>query len=339
MSDDLLADSLQRLLQAHCPPQQVRAIEGGATAGVLWRKIQESGFADALVAEAHGGAGLGLADVFPLLLACGSHALPVPLAYTMVARALLADAGLDAPPGPISLGIAATDAQGCITCHRVDWGLVAEWILVDIGKESVLLAVADAERTPSGTHGSLVAGLRWPALPPGALHLPRVGDLNCAAAALLAAQMAGAMQAILSGTVSYANERAQFGKLIGKFQATQQQLSVMAEQVFAARMAAELGCRSGGQGLACLPAPLHAALAKARCSEAVAAVASIAHAVHGAIGITAEFDLQLLTRRLHEWRLAAGAEAYWQQRIGSALLTQEVSMLEFVRNELFAAGA
>ena len=45
------------------------------------------------------------------------------------------------------------------------------------------------------------------------------------------------------------------------------------------------------------------AVAKARTSEAAVTVAAIAHAVHGAIGITEEFDLQLYTRRLHAWRV------------------------------------
>ena len=52
---------------------------------------------------------------------------------------------------------------------------------------------------------------------------------------------------------------------------------------------------------------LHAALAKARTSAAVPRVAAVAHAVHGAMGITAEYPLHLWMRRLHEWRLDFGA--------------------------------
>lgn len=36
----------------------------------------------------------------------------------------------------------------------------------------------------------------------------------------------------------------------------------------------------------------------------------------GAIGISEEYDLQLLTRRLHEWRLADGSEGYWEDLLG-----------------------
>ena len=40
------------------------------------------------------------------------------------------------------------------------------------------------------------------------------------------------------------------------------------------------------------------------------------------MGITEEGDLQLYTRRLHEWRIADGAERHWNQVIGEALLAE-----------------
>jgi alkylation response protein AidB-like acyl-CoA dehydrogenase len=83
-----------------------------------------------------------------------------------------------------------------------------------------------------------------------------------------------------------------------------------------------------------VPEPLACAVAKARTSEVAQPVAQIAHAVHGAIGITQEFDLQLYTRRLHAWRIAAGSESYWNQRIGRALLASELSVPEFARTAL-----
>jgi alkylation response protein AidB-like acyl-CoA dehydrogenase len=65
---------------------------------------------------------------------------------------------------------------------------------------------------------------------------------------------------------------------------------------------------------------------------AVPQVAAIAHALHGAIGITQEFDLQIYTRRLHEWRLADGSEIYWNRVVGRALLARPgQSASDFVR--------
>src|SRR5260221_130434 len=52
-----------------------------------------------------------------------------------------------------------------------------------------------------------------------------------------AAQMAGALETALALATQYANDRVQFGRPIGKFQAIQQQLALLAEQVAAATVA------------------------------------------------------------------------------------------------------
>ena len=54
--------------------------------------------------------------------------------------------------------------------------------------------------------------------------------------------------------------------------------------------------------------------------EAAATIASGSHAVHGAIGITAEFDLQLYTRRLLAWRVQAGSPSYWAKQVAQAMV-------------------
>jgi alkylation response protein AidB-like acyl-CoA dehydrogenase len=74
------------------------------------------------------------------------------------------------------------------------------------------------------------------------------------------------------------------------------------------------------------------AVAKARASEAAQWVAAAAHALHGAIGITADHDLQLYTRRLHEWRMAHGSEDHWHRRIGVALLESADSAAAFAQS-------
>ena len=80
-----------------------------------------------------------------------------------------------------------------------------------------------------------------------------------------------------------------------------------------------------------------AATAKATTSAAAPRIAATAHAVHGAIGISEEYDLQLLTRRLHEWRLADGSEGYWAQALGTARLSSDQGTVDWVRKEVFAA--
>ncbi|MGZ5265443.1 MAG: acyl-CoA dehydrogenase family protein [Caldimonas sp.] len=333
MQDDLLGDSIEQLLAGVATPQAIRDIEGGGSPAVLWNAIEESGFCDALVAEDQGGAGLGLADVFPILEACGRHALPLPLAQTMTARALLSKAGHSPPGGSIAL---ATNS-GAAGAVLVSYGAVADRVLLADGSRLALLDAREAVREPFDP-GSIDAWLRWPAdvLAKAATRIESSVDLRSVEACLLAAQMSGAMRQVLLVTLQYANERTQFGRSIGKFQAIQHQLSVMAEHTEAGRMAARMACATGDV----VGSPLLSAVAKARTSEAAALVASIAHAVHGAIGITEEYDLQLCTRRLHSWRAAAGAESYWNMRVGRALLaSRHATVPEFVRHELSAAPA
>jgi alkylation response protein AidB-like acyl-CoA dehydrogenase len=180
----------------------------------------------------------------------------------------------------------------------------------------------------------LRADLRWRAAPAGAIAGKSLLPTSEAGAAITAALLAGTLARVLEISVAFANDRVQFGKSIGKFQAIQHQLAVMAEQVAAARMAAEIGCAGAGP----LPAPLRAALAKARTSEAAAGVAPMAHAIHGAIGITAELDLQLYTRRLHEGRVDYGAEGHWNRVVGRALLAAEGGALDFMRSALIPSN-
>lgn len=334
MQDNLLLDAVETLLKEQATPAMIRAIEGGATPAALWSAVEESGFCDALVAEERGGAGLSLAETFPLVEACGFHALPLPLAQTMVARLLLTGAGENVPAGAIALASAPPSAQADIP---VSFGRVANWVLLAQEAELLLLDAKLATFTVVDTH-SVDAHMAWPsnALAKPQSRLASDIDLRPIEAGLLAAQLSGAMRRVFALTLQYANERSQFGRSIGKFQAIQHQLSVMAEHTAAAQMAARAAFATAGQ----LPQSLACAVAKARTSEATMIVAAGAHGIHGAIGITEEYDLHLYTRRLHAWRAAAGSESYWNVRIGRALLaSQAANVIDFVRHELAGATA
>ena len=251
--DDELAAAFDAWLADVCPPAVVRAIDAGGSSETLWRQIEASGYLDALVPESHGGAGLALAAVRPLVQSCGEHALPVPFAETIVARAELARAGRAASHGPLAL------------------------------------AELDDATLPAAERASWIA-------------------------AITSALIAGAAQRVLELTTTYAQQRVQFGRPIGSFQAVQHRLAVMAEQTCAARMAAQLAFASA----AARPDRTLAAMAKCVAGEAAAIVAAGGHAIHGAIGITAAYDLQLSTRRLLAWRTQGGSPAYWARAVGTA---------------------
>lgn len=329
--DALLSESFERLLQGACSPTLVREVERSADASALWAQIEASGYLDLLRPDV---GAAGLRDAFPLWLACGAHALPLPLATTMWGRALLGD---KAPAGPIAIAPAARrGADGRLHCAGVPFGALAQALLLRTPEDEVCcVPLAAAESRRSGVHGSLQAHIVLPAVIDAA-RLAGSVDLQAAGALITATLMAGALQRLLAMTLRYANERAQFGKPIGRFQAVQQQLAVLAEQVFAARMAAEIGCAEA----AVQPQRLRAAVAKARAAEAAEKAVAIAHAVHGAIGVTAEYDLQLLTRRLQEWRGDHGSASYWHAELGRALVdAQGSATLPFVLDNLLPGAA
>ncbi|MBM3406924.1 MAG: acyl-CoA dehydrogenase [Betaproteobacteria bacterium] len=325
--DSLISDALATLLSDRCGFDVVRAIESGSSTTDLWQAIDAAGFADAMVSEAQGGAGLSVAAVAECWMLAGRHALPVPLAETMIVRALAARSGITAPRGPIALGTGHRTASSAVRCASVVGGRTAHAVLVSIAGESRLLIVSEAAAERCAFELDLT--LEWPQSSwEAAPRLAMKVDTRLAQALVLALQLAGALDAVFQRSLAWANEREQFGKPIGKFQAIQHQLSLMAEEAFAARMAARIACLAApGQPstnteqdpLAAID-PLRIAIAKARASEAALQVAQMAHAVHGAIGFTAEFDLQLLTRRLHAWRQAAGSESAWHDRLGQALV-------------------
>ncbi|MBV7486937.1 acyl-CoA dehydrogenase family protein [Bordetella sp. BOR01] len=334
--DTLFGDTARRLFAQAYPTDVLRAVERGQAPQAAWQAVEDSGFLDALVPEDADGAGLRLADIAPLAQAVGWHAVGAPVMQTLLARAWLHAAGHTPPPGPIALAPSAIriDADG-IDAHAVGAARAAEWVLAAVPGGARLLPIAGARSVASGGHGCLDADLHWPAATVNAAALAKMADVAVAdlAAVAYAGIIAGALERILDLTVEYANQRTQFGKPIGRFQAVQQQISVLAEQVWAVRTAAQLAYQSASW----MPQPLLAAQGKARASAAVARAADIAHAVHGAIGVTAEYDLQCHTRRLREWRRCTGSELHWNARVGAhALAAGEQSALDFVRLHLYA---
>ncbi len=318
------AEALDALLEDTCQPATVRAIESGADRRPLWQHLHDSGFVDGMLPEADGGGALTLAEVCPMLFTLGRHAMPLPVAQTMFARTLLHAQRLPLPAEPVALASFDDGAPSALVAD----GAGAAWFLVQDDTQCRLLPASQAQTEATGAHADLTVRLHRPkpdasdafALPAGALR--HIG------ARLHAAQLAGAMSRVLDLTLRYANDRAQFGRAIGKFQAIQQQVSEMAEHVAAAVVAAQLACAGGGTH----PDPWRVAIGKLRTSDAVTPVAAIAHAVHGAIGITEEYTLQLYTRRLHAWRMADGSERWWARVLGEDVLTRrDAGAVEIVR--------
>jgi acyl-CoA dehydrogenase len=324
----MFAEAIEDILRDQCTPAVVRAIEAGGSPHELWHALTNAGFLDLLTAEEAGGAGLPLPELFSVLVHFGRYTVPLPIGQAIVARGIVAP-GVALPTGLLTLAPALLHGPGStLTCPLTPFGAFADHVLAEDEGRLLLLDASRARRRRAKVQHSQVATLEWEDA--GATQEVRgdAGALPSYAAALYAAMLAGAMTRVFEMTLAYCNERVQFGRALGKFQAVQHQLSVMAELVAATSISAEAAFQTTGRA----PHLLRAAMGKARGSEAAVEVANSAHAMHGAIGVTEEYDLQLLTRRLHEWRMAHGSERFWNEIVGRRVLDGGESLAEFVRN-------
>jgi acyl-CoA dehydrogenase len=324
---DEIAGSFGRILSEYCTPQMIRSIEAGGDHRPLWQTLEETGFLDALIPSQGGGAGLSLAEAFAIAELCGAYAVPLALAETVILRGVLVQQGAVPPSGSLTFVDGAHRRGDGTIVGNAACGKVADWAVMGIDGEWRLLPTCSATGEPAPF--VLDATLGWPPDVLAAATSVRTDlDLRIVQAFVHAAQLSGALNEVLVRTLNYANDRKQFGRSIGAFQAIQQQLSVMAEHVFAARMAADMAASRSGLRFD----RLKTAIAKARASEAAAEMAALSHSIHGAIGFTEEYDLQLFTRRLHVWRLSAGSESYWHDVVGELLLRDgDARSLDFLR--------
>ena len=359
----MIEEGTARLFADQVTSSLLQEFEAGQPPEALWQQAVDLGLTLALATEAAGGSALPWADVYPILRGLGHWQVPLPLAETMIAGQLLSMAGIVVPDGAIALIESGVDGLLQADDHptnprltgrvqRVGWASACRWALVSLPAG----AGASASDNPGPGHLALVnlhdsftatvttrlntAGepnddvdlhgarcMAWAPQPMPGLQQP-VRTLGAIARSVM---MVGAMEWLLDQSVQYANDRVQFGRPIGKNQAIQQQLALMAGDVAAARVAAMVACGDApgagtGTGTASPPSPpsavtlFSAAVAKVRAGEAATRATAIAHQVHGAIGFTQAHRLHFATRRLWAWREAHGSDAWWAARLGAAAI-------------------
>jgi acyl-CoA dehydrogenase len=319
-----LAEQVSRALADAADVGTLRALESGAFPERAWAALEGLGLAHALVPEAMGGAGLGMADAVPLLEALGRAGAPVPAAEGIGAAALLAAAGIAPPEGVLTFAAAGAP---------VPWGRHAAHVVLVDGTRVALYAAAALRWAEGANIGReprdrpVIAGA---AIAEGTLPNAWGGDAARLLAALIrSAQMAGALQAALALAVEHARTRKQFGRPIGSFQAVQQMLAVFAAEASAASVAAAAAARAvDARGLA--EAAFEIGCAKVTVGEAAAKGAAIAHQVLAAMGITEEHALHHFTRRLWSWREEGGTERFWAARIGALVQSSPESLWAFL---------
>jgi acyl-CoA dehydrogenase len=356
MTDSLLTDTVGEILAAVCTDAALRAAERDGFAAAAWDAVAEAGLPWISVPEAAGGEGGDLADALAVLRLAGYHGLPLPLAETgVLAGWLLAASGLRVSrvPTTVASGPDLVWSGETVTgsARLVPWG------------RSVEQVVALAPVTGAGNHPAAspvvavfaVADLRVErhvnvaGEPRDTLYFDGVAPLASAPAGpgvsatvpvetLLRRRgvltrivlMAGAAGRIRDITVRYTGERHQFGKPIGRFPGVQQHVVNVAQQAAMLEMAADLAsaAATADPGLTGQAAAFQVAAAKSVAADAATIATAAAHQAHGAMGMTQEYPLHFLTRRLWAWTreygtgtqsadelgtivVAAGADALW----------------------------
>jgi len=286
----LLRQTVAALVDKHASPEAVRrAMESPRGYDEsLWSLLCEQvGVAALVVPEEMGGAGGELADAAAVLEELGRSLVPTPLLGTTLAElGLLAG---DEPDGETLEQLAAGASIGAVVFDRdyVINGDVADVVLaVEDGR---ILRWSDV--TVETVH-TLDPTRRLARVTPGASTVigsyPGMADL---AAILLAAEQIGAAARCLELTVEYTQQRVQFGRPIGSFQALKHRMADMYVAVQSARAVIGDAIES--------PTPVTAAMARLAASEAFCAVAGDAIQLHGGIAITWEHDMQLYFKRAH----------------------------------------
>jgi acyl-CoA dehydrogenase len=335
----MLLESMTRLFEDHCTKQVADAAETGIFAQSLWDQVAESGVPLAALPESAGGADAEWSDLYAVLRVAARFAAPIPLAETMLAGWAAASCGLETSDGPMTVGPVRSSDTLTLARDGNGWRLsgaatrlpyasfATRTVLIADSPDGEMVVAFDGNGGGDLAKGKNIANESRDTLTFNDMRLssdqaaPVKAGVSRAAlyrrgALARATMMSGALEKAMDLAVTYAQERQQFGRPISKFQAVQQNLAVLAGQTAAAVAAANLGI----EALACTDPDREEfliAVAKTRVGEAATLACEIAHQVHGAIGFTKEYTLQLSTRRLWSWREEFGGDPEWAAKVGA----------------------
>jgi len=333
-SENIVAETAEKIFADLADAQTINRDKNGAWKAPLWQALTEAGLPLSWVPEDCDGSGASLAEGFSVLSAAGRFAIAVPLAETMLAGWLLAQAKIKSPEGMMTIAPASPkdritlNADGTLSgrARGVPFAKAAKYIAVlASGASGLSIALVDAASC------RIEAGLNLASDPSDTVTLTNVqpiaikptpkgfdqNTLMLMGGVARSLQIAGALESMLDISVRYSNERVAFEKKISKFQAVQHNLAKLAGEAAAALAAASSAADTIANSKSFDDAVfLEAASAKIRCSEAAEKGGAIAHQVHGAIGFTIEHILHRYTLRALAWRDDFGSESHWAVELG-----------------------
>jgi len=324
MTDPLLIEAAERVFSDTCTHEAIEAAEREGWAAGVWARVAEVGLPWIAL---EGGS---LVDALQVLRVAGRYAAPVPLAETgVLAGWLLAASGLPVGEGPLTvvpgrpedtLKIVGDRLSG--VAHRVPWARKVERVVALIEVEGAwVVAAVPRSGMVAEARVNLAGEPRDTVTFNGQAHVAAAAPgvdgaaLRYRGALTRVMLMAGALERMSELTVGYTNERVQFGRPVGRFQAVQQHLVQGAQDAALVGMAAHAAARAASRG----QARFEIAAAKLLANRAAHTATRAAHQAHGAMGMTREYALHHVSRRLWAWRSEYGDEVFWSSRLGGAV--------------------
>jgi alkylation response protein AidB-like acyl-CoA dehydrogenase len=326
----MFQETLRDFLSAEHTSATIRELWDSETrrSSELWQQLCEIGIMGLLVPEEYDGMGMDEVDLVLCLEEMGTHAFAEPVIPTLVGTRLLADLAdknLAQEWLPKVAGGEAILAVQYPESPFVQDAHVANLLILQ--KDGELHALTPDQvkltRQDSNDPGNCLFSVDWT---PSADTLIAKGEeaakLSAEAfdrgALAAAAQLLGCGQRMIHMACEYANERKQFGVLIGTFQAIKHMCSNAQVQVEYVRPAVYRAAFSVANNS--VNRSVNVSMAKLAAAEAAHTAGRVSMQVHGGQGYTWEQDLHLWMRRTWSLDLAWGSKQMHSQRIASVVI-------------------
>ncbi len=324
-------DAVRDFLDGECTPARIRSLIETRDGGALQFRatLAELGLAGLVIGADHGGLGLGELDAVLAAEEIGRAAVPGALFDGIaVAAPLLADASpaLASEWLPKVAAGEATIAIGHEINPFVLDAEIADLLLLE--RDGALYAMprrsVTLSDTPSIDPTRRVSRVDWtPSADFRIADGPRFQALwslaHDRAALYAAADLVGATQRMLDMAVEYTKNREQFGRPIGSFQAVKHLLADVQVKLTFARPVVYYAAYALAHDLPMKS--VRVSHAKAAAADAALLGARRTLQVHGAMGYTWEYDLQIWMKRAWATAQCWGTAAWHRGRIADAVLS------------------
>ncbi|MDE2596906.1 MAG: acyl-CoA/acyl-ACP dehydrogenase [Sphingomonadales bacterium] len=339
----MIAETARAFFSENATSERTRKAMASATGfdADLWQAFcTELGLSGIAIPEHAGGAGLGLIELALVAEAAGAQvaALPMLGSLALCAQAIAAG-GTDAQKAEL---VPALLSGEMIAAYVHDAAITADGNVLTGGDGFVAHGAAAQAFVVTSNTGAWLVRAGAPGLtvtaqttmdqtrPLARVALDGVNGEPLAEAAaaiarahacgfiVVAAEALGGAQAALDRTVAYSNERVQFGRAIGSFQAYKHRLADLVVEIEQARSAVWWAACAADEGSDDAQLAIHAA--KSFAADTFFLCAGNMIQLHGGIGFTWEHDTHLYFKRARAIQTALGNGSWHREQVAALIL-------------------